>query len=94
MARAAVGQRGRDVLTTVLPGDVAAAGGELKAKREGELQVHGSGVLIRWLLDNQLVDEINLFVCPVILGQGTRLSPTTARTRRSTWWNRGPPRTG
>ena len=37
--------------------------------------MHGSGALIRWLLDNQLVDEMNLFVCPVILGQGTRLFP-------------------
>ena len=61
--------------TTVLSGDVAAAIRELKAKREGELQVHGSGALIRLLLDNQLVDEINLLVSPVILGQGTRLFP-------------------
>ena len=63
--------------TTVLSGDPAAAIGELKAKRGGELQVHGSGALVRWLLDNQLVDEINLFVCPVVVGQGTRLFPDT-----------------
>jgi len=61
--------------TTVLTGDVAAAIGELKARPGGELQVHGSGALTRWLLDNQLVDEINLLVCPVVVGQGTRLFP-------------------
>jgi dihydrofolate reductase len=63
--------------TTILSGDVAAAIRELKAKPGGELQVHGSGNLVRWLLDNQLVDEITLLVCPVIVGQGTRLFPDT-----------------
>ena len=61
--------------TTVLSGDLAAAIGELKAKQAGELQVHGSGALTRWLLENDLVDEINLLVCPVVVGQGTRLFP-------------------
>ena len=61
--------------TTVLSGDLAAAIGELKANPGGELQVHGSGNLVRWLLDNQLVDEITLLVCPVVVGQGTRLFP-------------------
>ena len=63
--------------TTVLSGDVADAVGELKAKRAGELQVHGSGNLIRWLLDKQLVDEITLLTYPVVIGQGTRLFPAT-----------------
>jgi dihydrofolate reductase len=61
--------------TTVLSGDLAAAVGELKAKPEGELQVHGSGSLVRWLLDNHLVDEITLLTYPVVVGQGTRLYP-------------------
>jgi dihydrofolate reductase len=63
--------------TTVLAGDLAAAVGELKAKPGGQLQVHGSGALVRWLLDNRLVDEIMLLVCPVVIGQGTRLFPDT-----------------
>ena len=63
--------------TTVLSGDLAAAIGELKAKPAGELQVHGSGTLIRWLLENDLVDEITLLIVPVVLGQGTRLFPDT-----------------
>jgi dihydrofolate reductase len=63
--------------TTVLSGDLAAAIGELKAGPAGELQVHGSGALTRWLLENGLVDEINLLVVPVVVGQGTRLFPDT-----------------
>jgi len=63
--------------TTVLSGDLAVAIGELKAKRAGELQVHGSGTLTRWLLKNGLVDEMNLLVVPVVVGQGTRLFPDT-----------------
>src|SRR5690349_10035136 len=61
--------------TTVLSGDLAAAIGELKAKPRGELQVHGSGALIRWLLENDLVDEMTLLIVPVVLGQGARLFP-------------------
>ncbi|GAB2963428.1 dihydrofolate reductase family protein [Streptomyces pseudoechinosporeus] len=68
--------------TTVLSGDVAGAVGELRAEPGGELQVWGSGTLIRWLLDqrlvdHRLVDEIVLLTYPVVVGQGTRLFPAT-----------------
>jgi dihydrofolate reductase len=61
--------------TTLLTGDLAAAIRELKAKPGGELQVHGSGTLIRWLLEHDLVDELQLIIIPVVLGQGARLFP-------------------
>jgi dihydrofolate reductase len=61
--------------TTVLSGDLAVAIGELNAKPGGELLVHGSGALIRWLLANDVVDVINLLIVPVVVGQGARLFP-------------------
>lgn len=65
--------------TTVLSGDLETAIRDLKAEPGGELQVHGSGQLIRWLLEHELVDEMTLIVCPVIVGAGTRLFPEAGK---------------
>ena len=67
--------------TTVLSGDLTAAVRELKARPGGELQVHGSGALFQWLLENDLVAEMNLFTFPVVVGKGTRLFPELAPER-------------
>lgn len=67
--------------TTVLSGDVAAAVGELRAKPGGTLLVPGSGALIRRLLAHDLVDQLDLHVFPVVIGQGTRLFPDTGPDR-------------
>jgi len=63
--------------TSVLSGDLEGAIRELKGRPGGELQVHGSGALARWLLERDLIDAMTLIVVPVILGQGTRLFPET-----------------
>lgn len=61
--------------THFIADDLEARVRELKAQPGGELQVHGSGRLLRWLLERDLVDELNLRVTPVILGDGMRLFP-------------------
>ena len=61
--------------TRVIDGDIEAAVRDLKGQLGRELQVHGSGELLRWLLDRDLVDELNLRVYPVIVGDGLRLFP-------------------
>src|SRR5688572_4770114 len=45
----------------------------LKAKPGGDLTVHGSLTLARWLIAQGLVDELRLLVYPVLVGKGKRL---------------------
>ncbi len=64
----------------LIQGDVEAAVRELKATPGRELQVHGSGTLLRWLLERDLVDELVLLLYPIVVGQGLRLFPETGPT--------------
>jgi dihydrofolate reductase len=68
--------------THVIAGDVEAAVRELKAKPGRDLLLQGSGVLLRWLLERDLVDELNLLIYPLVLGSGLRLFPDEGQTHR------------
>jgi dihydrofolate reductase len=53
----------------------------LKDEVDGGIFISGSGTLVRALLADGLVDELHLFVYPVVLGAGKRLFPDgTPRT--------------
>ena len=45
----------------------------LKESNDGDIYVSGSGMLVRAMLTDGLVDELHLFVYPLALGDGTRL---------------------
>ena len=59
--------------TRILSTDVVDAVRGLRAGEDGDIAVLGSGVLCRELLAADLVDEIRLFVHPLLLGSGKRL---------------------
>jgi dihydrofolate reductase len=59
--------------TTVISGDLAKEVTALKEHTDGELQLHGSGALVRSLLNLDLIDTIHLLTFPVVLGAGRRL---------------------
>jgi dihydrofolate reductase len=58
---------------TVLRGDVIDEVTRLKQQLDGEIVVYASYPLVRTLIDHDLVDELRLFVFPVVLGEGERL---------------------
>jgi dihydrofolate reductase len=60
--------------STLIKGDEFAEGvAELKRRPGKDITIIGSGALVRSLLEEGLIDEIQLMVHPVVLGSGKRL---------------------
>ena len=59
--------------STILSGNVVEEVKKLKQRLKGDILVSGSAKLVQTLIANDLVDQLNLMVFPVILGSGKRL---------------------
>jgi dihydrofolate reductase len=58
--------------STLITGDLAAAVHRLKAGQGKAIAVAGSPVLVRSLLDQNLLDELVLLIHPVLAGEGRK----------------------
>jgi dihydrofolate reductase len=56
---------------TVVSGDMRAELARLK--QDNNLGTTGSGILVRWLLEQGLVDELHLLIHPLVVGKGRKL---------------------
>ena len=64
--------------STVLKGDVVSQVSKLKRELDGDIVIYASYQLGRTLMEHDLVDELRLFVYPVVLGDGERLFGETS----------------
>jgi len=71
-------ERPRWTNSTVLRGDVVTEVSKLKQELAGDILVYASYRLGRTLIEHDLVDELRLFVFPVVLGAGERLFGETS----------------
>ncbi|HWE62857.1 MAG TPA: dihydrofolate reductase family protein [Chloroflexota bacterium] len=59
--------------STLISGDVVQAITTLTQQPGKNIGIGGSPTLVRWLLRQGLLDELSLFVFPIVLGKGKRL---------------------
>ncbi len=64
--------------STILRGNVVSEVSKLEQELDGDIVVYASYQLGRTLIEHDLVDELRLFVYPVVLGAGERLFGQTS----------------
>jgi dihydrofolate reductase len=67
--------------STILKGNVLEEVSKLKQTLKGDILVSGSARLVQTLIANDLVDQLNLMVFPVVLGSGKRLFGDTSEMK-------------
>jgi dihydrofolate reductase len=79
-----VASRGRPELSWETSTQLTDAAAEVRALRERheQIQTWGSANLLQTLFRESLVDQVNLWVCPVVIGQGKKLFPDGAAPTR------------
>jgi dihydrofolate reductase len=60
---------------SLITGDVPAEVSKLKQQPGQDIVMYGSSTLVRALMPHGLIDELRLWVFPVVLGSGRRLFP-------------------
>ena len=71
--------------STVLKGDVVSEVSKLRQELAGEIVVYASYQLGRTLIEHDLVDELRLFVFPVVLGPASACSARPATRNPCAW---------
>ena len=56
--------------TEIVSGDVTQTLSDLKSQEGGDISMSGSATTVRWLLREGLLDELNLLVHPIAVGDG------------------------
>lgn len=68
----------------ILSGDVASKVAGLKTEDGGDFVMSGSATTVRWLLRRGLLDELRLFVHPIVVGAASAVPSSSRATTAST----------
>jgi dihydrofolate reductase len=79
-----VASRGTPALSWENSTQITDARSEIRDLRERHEQIHtwGSADLLQTLFRERLVDRVNLWMCPIVIGQGKKLFPDGATATR------------